>query len=240
MKKLTKRLTLFIALAILVTVGNVYAQWVYTGNSVGHTSNNLDVSMQTYENEGGTQQGYFTKKYNNLMVLVADNMKGTDEVPMGQAGDYVAEIAGHGGMVFLFQPYAQTTEAEMDALTFNIYFEETTPIVYEGVNVFKYTNAINKKLIKIEDQEDIDYLNTHYANLQLDASALGTASELGLYYYEITFAHLLADHIAFTDEFNAINNINTLEKWDKLNDAIMKGSLNVIVKDTRDVANQSN
>lgn len=232
MRRFTKHLSLFMALAILVTIGSVYAQWVYTGTSVGHTSNNLNISMQTYKNEG-SQQGYFTRKYNNLMVLLADDYNGTSPVEMGQEGDHIAELAGHGSMIFLFEPYVQTTEAEMDDLTFNIYFEETTPIVYDGVNVFKYTAATNKKLSKVTE-DNIDDLNAKYANMNLTDADLGTSSQLGLYYYEITFEHLLSEHIDFTTDFEAKNKIDTLEKWDMLNNAIMSGSVTVTIKDTRD------
>ena len=190
--------------------------------------------MQSYVNSGN-QQGYFiSERYNNLMVFVADDVNAEGETVTGdEKGDYVAELTGHGGLLFLFQPYALTTEAQMNQLFFNITFTESTPIVYEGVSVFSYTDAAHVQLKKVTEEE-MTRLNAAYANLNLTAADLGNQNELGLYYYEITFDHLTEEHMSFSDEFVAINKIDTLQKWDKLNDALLSGSLTVTIIDERE------
>ena len=231
--KLARKLSLLIVLAVIVTIGGVYSQWVYQETYVGSVSGGTGVSMQAYLN-AGNQQGYFTEKYNTMTLNIADDLDANgNKVDSGAAGDYAAEISGTGGLLFLFQPYVQTTGAEMNTLTFDVEFAEASSILYEGISVFEYTKGTGKRLTKLTEA-DIAALNVKYPGVELTTSDLGSNSKLGLYYFEITFDQLVAEYVSFSDEFEAINQIDTLQKWDALNTAVKDGKFTVTVSDTRE------
>lgn len=230
--KLIRTISLFIALAVVATVGAVYAQWVYQDSYVNGVSDSVSVPMQEYLNVN-CQQGYFTEKYNTLTLCIADDLDALgNPVPAGTAGDYVAELSGNGGLLFLFRPYVDTTEAQMNELKLNIVFGETSSIVYEGARVFDYTPRTGKQLTKLT-AGDIATLNAKYAGLALTTDDLGNGAELGLYYLEITFEDMLDEYISFTGAFGAVNKIDTLQKWDKLNAAVRAAQFTVTVSDVR-------
>ena len=230
--KLIRTISLFIALAVVATVGAVYAQWVYEDAHVNGVSDSVSVPMQDYLNVN-CQQGYFTEKYNTMTLCIADDLDAEgNPVSADTAGDYVAELSGNGGLLFLFRPYVDTTEAQMSELKLNIVFGESASIVYEGAKVFEYTPKTNKQLTKLT-AGDIATLNGKYDGLSLTAADLGSDEELGLYYLEITFEQMLDEYISFTDAFESVNNIDTLQKWDKLNAAVRAAQFTVTVSDTR-------
>ena len=230
--KLIRTISLFIARAVVATIGAVYAQWVYKDNYVNGVSDSVSVPMQEYLNVN-CQQGYFTEKYNTLTLCISDDLDAEgNPVPSGTAGDYVAEISGNGGLLFLFRPYVDTTEAEMNDLKLNVVFGEMASIVYEGAKVFDYTPRTGKQLTKLTAGA-IATLNAAYDGLNLTDADLGNGEELGLYYLEITFEDMMEDYISFTSAFDAVNKIDTLQKWDKLNAAVKAARFTVTVSDTR-------
>ncbi len=248
--KLIRNFSLLIVLAICITVGGVYAQWVYEDhNFVAGEAHNLDISMQAYMNPGN-QQGYFVNKYVNMMVEVADNYDGGNKVADGEKGDFYADLNGHGSMLFIFKAYELTTEADMASLYFNVSFKEQSPIVYNNgtkdIPIFAYRDATNKQLTPLT-AANVDSLVAKYANLnKADLVAdLTSAGDPGLYYFELTYDHLFVEdmdstapgvqhHIALSPEF-AATAIDNLEKWDVLQDAILGGSLTIYITDTRQV-----
>ena len=248
--KLIRNFSLLIVLAICITVGGVYAQWVYEDhNFVGGEAHNIDLSMQAYMNPGN-QQGYFVNKYVNMMVEVADNYANGVKVDEGVKGDFYADLNGHGSMLFLFKAYELTTEADMETLYFNVTFKEQSPIVYNNgtkdIPIFSYRDATNKQLTPLT-AANVDDLVARYANLnKADLVAdLTAAGDPGLYYFELTFEHLFVEdmdpskegnqhHIELSPEF-AATAIDNLEKWDVLQNAILGGSVTVYITDTRQV-----
>ncbi|MBE6553272.1 MAG: hypothetical protein E7666_02905 [Ruminococcaceae bacterium] len=258
--KIVKHFSLLIVLAILVTVGGVYAQWVFEDHDfVGGESNNIDISMQAYINPGN-QQGYFYAKYVNLQVSVSDNYDGAETVAPETPGDYIADLSGAGSMVFLFKAYDQTTTTDMANLKFNVTFEEHSPIKYvygEGVSqvdipIFKYTPASGKTLTPITTQVEAQALADRYQNLDVSvfAELENSVHDPVWYYIELDYHHLFEEdidnstagtqtHIDFTDEFKGTK-IDNLEKWDVLQEAILAGSVTVYITDSRQPAQVSN
>jgi len=253
--KMIRRFSLMIVLAILVTVGGVYAQWVYEDhNFVGGEANNIDLSMQAYMNPGN-QQGYFVEKYVNMMVEIADNYRGDEYVGEGVKGDYHADVNGHGSMLFLFKAYELTTFTDMSSLYFNITFKEQNPIVYndgtKDIPIFTYRDATNKQLTALT-ADNVDDVASRYANLNKESimAELTTAEKPGLYFIELTYDHLFVEdidnaidgvqtHVALSDEFKGTA-IDNLEKWDVLQEAILGGSVTVYITDTRQPAGATN
>ena len=245
--KMMKKFSLLVALAVLVTIGGVYAQWVYEStNYVAGESNNLDVSMQAYINKGN-QQGYFVDKYVNMVVTLNDDLNGATPVSGNTVGDHLAEIKGHGSMLFLFKAYDQTTRDDIEQnLKFNISFEQSGMEYQYGeddpIEIFAFINAEDKTLTPLT-VDNLNDVQSRYVNLTVDESELTTDTKAGLYYIELTFDHLFNEdidgdadgtqhHISLSEGF-ANTPIDTLEKWDALNSAIIQGHITVYITDTR-------
>lgn len=123
-----KKLSILVALILCVTIGGVYATWTYSGaistSSHKHMSVNLATATET------NPKGTITNVYNSMDILIDDG------------GSYNAVAKFSGKMGFIFTP---ATGADSDIVANGIKFaftvEQSTPLQYNGSNIFNVTNS---------------------------------------------------------------------------------------------------
>ena len=170
MKNLTKKLSLLIALCMIVTVGGVYAQWVYSDSqaSANTATRALTPGMQIAINESSSS-GYFETHMRTLSITIADDKDNGTDVGAGVAGDYKPEIIYDGLLVFMYQPRDNATEATME---FPHQITETSDIKFtdhQGVesNVFEIKNSTDMITGTLLTEETVTKFNSDYAAYNL-------------------------------------------------------------------------
>ncbi|MBQ7322126.1 MAG: hypothetical protein IJW99_08520 [Clostridia bacterium] len=148
MKRFTKQFSLIIALAMLVTVGGVYAQWSYTtASAVNDSSEKLSVAMQDYLSSDESAEGTITVLHNSIRIAVEDSKDANGAVVgdngRNAAGDNKAELAVSGQIIYKFTPYNNTTLDQIKALpgdlNFSLAITNGTYPANNGSNIFRST-----------------------------------------------------------------------------------------------------
>ena len=145
MKRFTKQFSLIIALAMLITVGGVYAQWSYTtASAVNDSSEKLSVAMQDYLSSDKSAEGTITVLHNSIRIAVEDSQDANGIVGNNgrdAAGDNKAELAVSGQIIYKFTPYNNTTLDQIKALPGGLEFSLTitngTYPATTGSNIFE-------------------------------------------------------------------------------------------------------
>ena len=157
--KLMKKFGLLVALALIVTIGGVYATWNYSGQTgINSSHEHLNSNMADYV-AGENAYGNIRILDNDMDIIIDD-----------ANNNHVAELVITGDMVFIFTPYNnapdevknngigmqwmihQTTDYIYDFGTDSttddvaIYtINQTVPVIFAGANVMKIdsTNVSN-------------------------------------------------------------------------------------------------
>ena len=118
-----KRISILIMLAVLITVGGVYATWNYAQGSVSTTPENAEIMLA--EKIDDISKGTITVDMSNFEILIDD------------AGQYVAEAVMSGEIVITFEA-ADKADADIIANGIAMQFKlsVTTPWEYEGTQIF--------------------------------------------------------------------------------------------------------
>lgn len=142
-----KKLSLLVALALLITVGGVYATWSYSGtNDIGDAYGEAKVEMAGFELTGANG----TYKVESNLILTVDQANEDHEAELEFSSNNSAPIF----LTVTFTPAANAPQTIKDnAVPSELYFGVTTPMQYkmdgdgnysaEGTakDIFKFTNA---------------------------------------------------------------------------------------------------
>ena len=131
-----KKISILIALALIVTIGGVYATWNYENeNSVAESHIHMGLNMAGYS-AGLNAKGSIEMFYNGMSILVDD-----------EDNNKQPEIKLTGEMIFIFTPYnnaAQTIKDNGIPMQFVLGQSGTMQFVPDGgtenVNIFKFVN----------------------------------------------------------------------------------------------------
>ncbi|MBQ3493104.1 MAG: hypothetical protein IJA88_03260 [Clostridia bacterium] len=126
--KFMKKMSLIISLALIVTIGGVYAAWVYPGTdaSVATADKTLTGNMTTVE--WADSKG----------AIHVDSAKDTLAFHIDDAGAYVPEVETSGNLEFYFDP-ADGVSADIADNGIDMIIEVTVEggkQAYEGVTIF--------------------------------------------------------------------------------------------------------
>ena len=193
-----KKLSLLVALALLVTIGGVYATWTYAGNIATGSHMHMSVNMATATES--TPKGTITNVINSMDVKIDD-----------ENNDYVAEAVFSGKMGFVFTPGKGAAEDVINngiAMQFQV--EQHTPLKYEGNNIF-----IIKKTAPtaFTSQQIIKITETNKTNI----NGTDLSQYVGGFYVEISAAEMY-NHVEIA---NIV--LDTHEEYLTMRDALTAG-----------------
>lgn len=190
--KIMKKFGLLVALALIVTVGGVYATWSYAASSeVGAVETPLTIQMVNYEEVGGA----ITLLTGSGITVAIDDT----------TNDHVAELVLSGSMVFIFKPAGTTTEESVESMLFDLTLSanstDATNWEYEDSTsatkpIFKVDNAVaafqDRSFELIGSQTTIggytvpaEFQNAGYYYMELTAAEVDTALDLGSNAFEL-------------------------------------------------------
>ena len=118
-----KKLSLLIALALIVTIGGVYAAWNYSQGSAASVEITREINMAQVNTEGS--KGTISATPSNVAFLVDD------------AGDYHTKLTGTGEFAITFTP-----NAGADATTTANGVKMIATIVVKSTNNLKYNDVV--------------------------------------------------------------------------------------------------
>ncbi|MBQ9783143.1 MAG: hypothetical protein IJW44_01330 [Clostridia bacterium] len=198
-----KKLSILIALILVVTIGGVYATWHYNETSVNEVSWDLTPNLQSYIGSSTAEGNLKVMPSPMPTIMVVDNLDAEGN-PVGEqeGGDHVAELAFNGYMVVTFAPFDSNTSPTALDLTYNLSvknasFTDTTEENAVAKEIFTVdTGAKNlpaSGAIKLEDADDI-------TNAQSTYGVTFTEADLGKWYYVLT-AEMLDEVVDLNGEF---------------------------------------
>lgn len=151
-----KKLTLLLALIVCVTVGSVYAAWIYTGTSLDAINPGLTHGMTTATTDA---------KIGTLAVV--DNGI-TIEIDQATATDYHANLLISGSITVSFTPNLGAPEEVVNnAVPAQMTILVTNPQSYDETPIYKLNTPSSVDLVW-EKQTDGSFLATVSAS-QIDA-----------------------------------------------------------------------
>ncbi len=224
-----KKISILIALALIVTIGGVYATWNYQEqNAVNTDVQYFTANMDAYISQGN-EKGNIRLLKNDMKITINDDYNGNTQVGENEAGDYIPELEVTGYMIFVFAPFNKAA-ADVIANGVNLEFmlELSNAMTYNGKNIFNVdgshtiiysTDTLDQtnKLIKVDKNDNLERLNTTYG-LSL------TESDDGKFLAIINPADI-SEKISFTEDFH----LTTLAAYHEFEEALGKGNFKITI-----------
>lgn len=223
-----KKISILIALALIVTIGGVYATWNYQEqNAVNTDVQYFTANMDAYISQGN-EKGNIRLLKNDMKITINDDLKNGVAVGENEAGDYIPEIEVTGYMIFTFSPF---NKAAADVINYGVnlefMLELSNTMTYNGKNIFNVdgshtivysTNTPDqaKKLVKVDDSNR-ESLNTTYG-LTLEEADNGK-------FLAIVAPTDVSGKISFTEDFH----LTTLAAYHSFEDALGKGNFKITI-----------
>ena len=185
-----KKLTLLLALIVCVTVGSVYAAWIYTGSTVSTADRTLSHGMATATTDGDI--GILKVVHNDIDV----------KIDQTAVGDYRANLVITGSIQVSFTPNdGAPADAVNNAVPAQIalYVKNADANLYEGSPI--YVISTPSVDLTWEKQTDGTFLAT------VDAATIDSMLDLGAEFVLETHAkwqtfHDLEENITLTAQFS--------------------------------------
>lgn len=135
-----KRLSVLIALMVCMIIGGVYATWHYAGtNDIADAFAEAKVTIADVELEGAN--GTYKVESNLVLTVDQKNTEHEAELVFGSNNNEAVYLK------VTFTPAANAPQnIKENAVPSELYFGVTTPMVYEGVDIFSFANSGNGKL----------------------------------------------------------------------------------------------
>ena len=185
-----KKLTLLLALIVCVTVGSVYAAWIYTGSTVSTADRTLSHGMATATTDGDI--GTLKVVHNDIDI----------KIDQTATGDYRAKLVITGSIQVSFTPNdGAPADAVNNAVPAQIalYAKNTDTNLYEGSPIY----VVNGGPVDLswEKQADGTFLAT------VDAATIDSMLDLGAEFVLETHAkwqafHNLEENVTLTAQFS--------------------------------------
>lgn len=173
-----KKLSLLIALCMLLSIGGVYATWTYAGAEMKESHKHMDIQLADPDSTN-VEEGSILNILNTMTATLDD----TDN-------DHQAEVVITGKMVFVFKAgHGSSDEIQTNGLPLQFQVENRNPLnyTYDGETMAVFTVANGAKtsvgtLTKITSA-NIDELEARVGNgVQLDSYV-----DAACFYFEVTY-----------------------------------------------------
>lgn len=229
-----KKISILIALALIVTIGGVYATWTYEETMVNTDVQYFGVNMQAYKSDK-SEKGSIKKILNNVQVRITDNYIGSTALddPENQGGDKVPEIEVTGCMIFTFAPYNNASDdVKEHGISMEFTMLMTGNLKYNSKNIFKIGNTEDNTSLTQTGLtlQKIEAGNREGFNSQYGISL--TQADEGKFIVVIT-----AEMIANLLQFNQNIQLTTLTEYHHFEDALGYGRLAIVVGEQGTTAN---
>ena len=178
---MVKKFSLLVALALLVTVGGVYAVWTYTASeAIDPVTQDLSIGLQDYELLGAAGQ---LELINDGITISFNDDKDASGNPVP---DHIAELVISGSMLFVFTPDAEADPNDIDQMELQCVFQDDN-LTYQGHDIFvvNYT-PVRKGVDLIDDAKatelglDTSYIGKYYFTLDAaDLTSIITINGVG-------------------------------------------------------------
>ncbi len=207
MTKLTKNLTVLMALILCVTVGGVYAAWSYAANAELSEAVNKGVSLTPVSQSGSL--GEYEVGYDEFSVVIDQTAPGdyTPKLSIYAASD-------DGSLNFKFTPaIVASDDLKANGLRSLVSFSSTLTYGDPAAPIFTFPTTFT--IGQVGDA------TTDYAWTAVDSNSDGTTD-----YFECFIPNTdLADYIqlAYTEK------LDTYEKYKAFETALTTGTLNIII-----------
>lgn len=198
-----KKLSLLVAIALLITIGGVYATWTYAGNIATESHMHMSVNLATATED--TPKGSITMVINSMDVLIDDTNH-----------DYVAEAVFSGKMGFVFTPgKGASDDVVQNGIDMQFQVLQDVPKQYLGENVFimkKDAPTAFTSSIKVDDSNK-------------DTLVPGKTLTPGSFYVEID-SSVMAEHVQIADIV-----LDTLDEYNAMKTSLANGVLGITVSE---------
>lgn len=207
-----KKLSLLIALCMLLSIGGVYATWVYTDKTMdaGHHHFGLNMASVT----SGVSKG-------SIAVLAAAEGASTLKISLDDVGerDYVAEAVINGHIDIIFVPNGSGSQEVLEQgveLQIQVVQDEN-PVQYGGKNVFKIA-AHNPMSIGKGTKITAENALTLFPGVDLN-------SYIGSFYYRVTAEQLGLSTLITVNDIT----LPTKADYDAMERALTTGAIGLTI-----------
>ena len=193
--KMMKKFSLLVAIALLITVGGVYAQWTYAQGAIeGVSTANLAPKLSGYAST--TEKGTIKVDTTGITKLMVDDLPPSE----GAAQDHIADFVVEGKVVVTFTPSAG---ADDTIKTNGIKMKYSFAIIYnDGVteDLWQFADSADNNTLKPIFVVDTQEVNANGGNatlsFEIDAAELMSKIQLG--------GTFKLDTVKDYEDFNAI------------------------------------
>ena len=193
-----RKLSLLVALALLVTIGGVYATWSYAGSIATESHMHMSVNLATATEN--TPKGTIVNVLNSMDVKIDDTNN-----------DYEAELVFSGKMGFVFLPgKGASDDVIADGIPLQFLVEQETPYQYEGSDIFVLTKD-TPTAFTTQKQITDENKNTLVPGKDL-------SQYKGGFYVEIDGEEVMPNHVTIS---NIV--LDTLEEYNAMKTALTSG-----------------
>ncbi len=213
--KMMKKVSLLIALALIVTIGGVYATWNYGNSSTAATSSRVFYPELTAANEGTSNNGTFIDADSSIVIKIDDTNN-----------DYVTEVDVTGQIVYIFELKDGVTSMP------NLYWQLSEPEAhtYEGNNVFNVSMSSTNPYAQINPANVVEISMSNYVDVFGD----GTFSLADTTYVDGKHFAIKIDSTDIEQvlTINGTISLPTINEYNAFSDALSDhGNLKLVVSD---------
>ena len=194
-----RKITALIMMALMITIGGVYASWVYSEGVTTETNlyikDMANVHMDSVNKDNA--KGTITLDYSAAQFVVADDGEGTE----GSAGygDHIAELDVDGTLVFKFTPNKGASVTSID-IEYKVSVSDVT-VTWED-----YTDSTQKQIFTVASSDWVTLEDVDASGVAVNATDLGLA--LGGTFYLPTYA----DYASFQSKLNSFSIVITVRE----------------------------
>ena len=212
-----KKIGLLVTLALIVTIGGVYAQWNYSGQTgINSSHEHLNTNMADYV-AGSNAYGSIRIFENNMSIVIDD-----------ESNDHIAELKISGEMIFIFKPYDNApTEVKNNGIPMQWMLHKTSGYVYDfgtdaaDDDVEIYT--ISQTVAKTFEAANIMKITSTDAGHVFGYTA--DADDIGSFAVRIKASELTTDLIKLSQDFK----LSTLDDYHNFQTCLGKGNVGITV-----------
>lgn len=194
-----KKITALIMMALLITIGGVYASWVYSEGVTTETNlyikDMANVHMDSVNKDNA--KGVITLDYSAAQFVVADDGDG-NEGSVGY-GDHFAELDVSGTLLFKFTPNKGASIDTID-IEYKVSISDAT-VTWED-----YSSSEQRQIFTVASSDWVTIENVGVTGKSINATDLGLS--LGGNFYLPTYA----DYASFQSKLNSFSIVITVRE----------------------------
>lgn len=211
-----KKISILIALALIVTIGGVYATWTYSEqDTVNHSHEHFRLNMVDYEDTSNSK-GHITCIRNTVDLAIDESTETESKAVLLLTGD----------LLFIFSTYdnaADTVKANGIDMQFSFSTSEGSNMVYNETPIFKFSQPAYVRTFASSQIEKITNANATDSKWGQDLSAYISDATTSHFALLITNAEL--KEMITINEFS----LPTVQSYHDFQEALGSGQIGITV-----------